>query len=393
MSADEDPGSFRQGLASSRTGLADTWTTNTARDRKWICSPVRAEVREFHRALHGYAPTALTELPQLAIELGVGHVFAKDESNRLGLPAFKGLGASWAIHRALSERDDARANGKQATIVTATDGNHGRAVAKFARLLEQHAHVFVPDGVHPLAVKAIADEGAAVTHVPGSYDEAVHAAARYAADRRYHLLVQDTAWQGYEDIPGWIVDGYSTLFGEMDDQLRDHGVAQPGLVVVPSGVGSLLQAALTHYRSRREAVDTAVVSVEPVDAACVLASVAAGHPVTVETGRTRMAGLNCGTVSSLAWPHIRHGLDASIAVTDQQAADAARDLATLGVPAGPCGAAPLAAVRTLRGNATTIPDDVAKASLRLHAGTTIVLIVTEGNEANPGGTNLMEDGG
>src|SRR5699024_5135777 len=146
---------------------------------------------------------------------------------RLGLPAFKALGASWAVHRAL----EAHQAGTDAEVVTATDGNHGRAVARFARKAGHPARIFVPaGGIHPSAVAAIRGEDA----------EAVEGSAG--------VLVQDTAWDGYEEVPGWIVDGYSTLFREIDSQLREAGHASPDLICVPTGVGSLLQAALTHYR-------------------------------------------------------------------------------------------------------------------------------------------------
>jgi diaminopropionate ammonia-lyase len=295
----------------------------------------------------------------------VSSVHLKDEAERFGLPAFKALGASWAIRRALRGHDPARG---PVTIVTATDGNHGRAVARFSRLRGHPVRIFVPDGVHPAAVQAIRDEGADVTAVPADYDEAVRTAARYAGDTG-GILLQDTAWDGYEEVPGWIVAGYSTLFRELDDQLADLGIVQPDLVLVPTGVGSLLLAALTHYRADSTGAGPAVVSVEPVEAACVQASVAAGHPVSVPTGRTIMAGLNCGTVSSLAWPSIHRGLDAAATVTDDEVTAAARDLAANGVPVGPCGAAPLAAVQT-------------RAASR-RPGTALVLIATEGESANP----------
>jgi diaminopropionate ammonia-lyase len=347
-----------------------TWLANPARDPRWTSSPVPRDVLEFHRGLAGYAPTRLVDLPALAAELGVGRVLVKDESHRLGLPAFKSLGASWAIDRVLRARDRGEREGP-VTLVAATDGNHGRAVARFSRLLGHRARIFVPDGVHPAAVQAIRDEGADLTTVPADYDEAVRTATRYAADTG-GILVQDTAWDGYDEVPGWIVAGYSTLFRELDDQLAELGIEQPDIVLVPTGVGSLLHAALTHYRDHRTGADPAlVVSVEPVEAACVQASIAAGHPVSVVTGHTIMAGLNCGTVSSLAWPSIHRGLDAAATVTDDQVISAARDLAGNGVPVGPCGAAPLAAARTL---ATTH---------QVSAGTTLVLIATEGEAANP----------
>jgi diaminopropionate ammonia-lyase len=264
------------------------------------------------------------------------------------------------------------------TLVAATDGNHGRAVARFSRLLGHGAQIFVPAGVNPAAVQAIRDEGAEVTMVPADYDEAVRTAARYAADGG-GILVQDTAWNDYEEVPGWIVDGYSTLFRELDDQLAELGIEQPDMVLVPTGVGSLLQACLTHYRVRA-GPETAVASVEPVEAACVQASIVAAHPVSVATGHTIMAGLNCGTVSSLAWPSIHRGLDATATVTDDQATSAARALAANGVPVGPCGAAPLAAARTL---ATGPLTDKADLGLQVSARTTLVLVATEGESANP----------
>jgi diaminopropionate ammonia-lyase len=344
---------------------------NATRDPGWTCRPAPASVLDFHRSLPGYAPTRLVPLPGIAQTLGVARVFAKEESNRFGLPAFKALGASWAIHRALTERAlSGRAPVGPVTVVTATDGNHGRAVARFARRFGHRASIFVPDGVPSAAVRAIRAEGAAVTHVAGDYDDAVRAAAGAAAADT--ILVQDMAWDGYEEVPGWIVDGYATLFAEIDEQLGEPGI---DLVVVPAGVGSLLQAALTHFRSVAVRPGPAIVSVEPESAACVLASVAAGRPVTVATGPTVMAGLNCGTVSSLAWPHISHGLDACVAVDDADALAAVRDLATHGVDAGPCGAAALVALVAF------VALHPARAALDLGPSATVVLLVTEGSAA------------
>ncbi|MFD7511064.1 pyridoxal-phosphate dependent enzyme [Streptomyces sp. NPDC059853] len=293
--------------------------------RNWRCAPAPvARVRAFHRGLPGYRETPL-------VDLG-GGVSVKDESRRMGLGAFKVLGASWALHRA---------GGAPERLVTATDGNHGRAVARLGRLRGVPVEVYVPRGVRPAAVAAIAAEGARVVRVDGDYDAAV-ARARAAGP----LLVQDTAWPGYEEIPGWIVEGYATLFSEIDEQLAAAGAAPAGLVVVPAGVGSLAQAAVTHYRSGpATGPRPALLAVEPDSAACVLASLAAGEPVTVRTGTTAMAGLNCGTPSSLAWPYLRGGLDAAVTVTDARAAVAARELAGHGIDAGPCGAASLAAWR------------------------------------------------
>ncbi|MFD5074876.1 diaminopropionate ammonia-lyase [Streptomyces sp. NPDC058371] len=345
--------------------------------RSWTCAPAPAQVRAFHAALPGYAPTPLTELPAVAAELAVGRVFVKDESARLGLPAFKVLGAAWAVHRTLAERE---ASAGPVTLVTATDGNHGRAVARTARVFGQRAHVFVPQGVHPAAARAIAAEGAELTLVAGHYDDAVRLAAEAAAAPDA-VLVQDTAWPGYERVPGWIVEGYSTLCAEIDSQLATAVGAGPDLVTVPVGVGSLAQAVVTHYRSRpAERRAPALLAVEPDTAACVTESLLRGERVSVTTGGTAMAGLNCGTPSSIAWPRLRDGLDAAVSVTDADAFRAAGDLAALGLSSGPCGAASLAGTR-----AALTGDDATERRTALGIGpaSTVVLLNTEGAAANP----------
>ena len=343
--------------------------------RAWTCAPSPAGVQAFHAGLPGYAPTPLTEVPAIAAELNVGRVFVKDESARMDLAAFKVLGASWAVHQVLSRRPDAG----QAELVTASDGNHGRALARMARLFGQRARVFVPSGVHPVAVAAIAAEGAEVTEVTGTYDEAVRLAAE-AAGEPGAVLVQDTGWPGYEQVPGWIVEGYSTLFAEVDAQLSEAEAAAPGLVVIPAGVGSLAQAGVTHYRSRPGSRPTALLTVEPGTAACVLASLVRGEPGTISTGETIMAGLNCGTPSMLAWPYLRGGLDAAVAVADADGATAARDLAGYGIPAGPCGGASLAGARAAL---TGAGADMRRAALAIGPTSTVVMLSTEGAAANP----------
>ncbi|MGH3154684.1 MAG: diaminopropionate ammonia-lyase [Streptosporangiaceae bacterium] len=343
--------------------------------RGWTCAAVRDGVQAFHAGLPDYAPTPLVEVPAIARQLGTGRVFVKDESDRMGLPAFKVLGASWAIHQILSRQPA----GAQLLLVTATDGNHGRAVARTARLLGQRARVFVPDGVHPAAVAAIAAEGARVTPVAGTYDDAVRLAADAARDPGT-ALVQDAGWPGYEQVPGWIVEGYSTLFAEIGTQLSAAGAGPPGLVVIPAGVGSLAQAGVTHYRGTAAGSATALMSVEPVTAAAVLASLTQGEMVSVPNGPTIMAGLNCGIPSALAWPYLRDGLDAAIAVTDANSAAAARELAGYEIPAGPCGAASLAGARAaLTGEGA----QVRRAALGIATDSTVVLLSTEGAAANP----------
>jgi diaminopropionate ammonia-lyase len=347
-----------------------------ARDaRGWTCEAPDGDAAAFHRGLPGYAPTPLIEAPALAAELGVGRLFVKDESARFDLRAFKYLGASWAGFRAVAARTGytgpatleglrsflapagSEAAGGDAdrrfgglTLVTATDGNHGRAVARTARLLGLPARVYVPTGVPDVVIDRINAEGALLTVVDADYDGAVMA-ARVAANAG-GLLIQDTAWDGYELVPSWIVAGYETLFAEIDAQLAAAGAApfggaRAGLISVPVGVGSLAQAAVAHYRRSGlpRAERPLLLSVEPDTAACVLRSLADGELASVPTAATVMNGLNCGTPSSIAWPYLRDGLDAAIAVTDADARDAVAALSAAGVTAGPSGAAGLAGLR------------------------------------------------
>lgn len=345
------------------------------RNHSWHSQSPSKEITRFHEGLPGYTQTPLISLPQLAAELGVAHVYAKDESSRLGLPAFKALGASWAVNKALATL----APGEKITIVTATDGNHGRAIAKFTRLAGQQALIFVPSGVHPYAIQAIRDEGAEVVVLDAPYDDVVAAAAE-AAQGDNRILIQDTAWEGYEEIPGWIVQGYETLFAEIDAQLAEQGSATPTVIAIPTGVGSLLQAALAHYRSTSAPEGTAVVSVEPEAAACIEPSLRAGHAVSVETGTTVMSGLNCGTPSSLAWPLIKEGLDGAITITEEEDITAAYELQDLGLTAGPCGASGFAGLRTML---TGEGSEERRAHLGVTPKSTVVFVVTEGADANP----------
>jgi diaminopropionate ammonia-lyase len=369
--------------------LTESWYARDA--RAWTCEEPDAGAAEFHRRLPGYAPTPLTEAPGLAAEIGAGRLFVKDESARFDLRAFKFLGASWAGFLAVARRsgyagpaslDGLRAHLATAdsglALVTATDGNHGRAVARTARLLGLPARVYVPKPVPAVVTERISAEGARVTPVDDDYDGTVAAARADAAADEGAVLIQDTAWPGYEEVPGWIVAGYETLFAELDAQLVQADAPVPALVCVPSGVGSLAQAAVAHYR--RPALPAAarprLLSAEPDTAACVLASLAAGSMVSVPTGTTVMNGLNCGTVSSLAWPYLRGGLDAAIAVDDAAAAAAVSSLAAAGIAAGPSGAAAFAALRAAL-TGTGAPSRRRDLGLDSHPPT-VVCLCTEG---------------
>jgi diaminopropionate ammonia-lyase len=295
----------------------------------------------------------VVDAPDLAIELEVSSLSLKDESHRLELPSFKILGASWAVYRLLVARlgheprwRDLRelraafAPLGSLSLVAATDGNHGRAVAHMAHLLGYGSRILVPAGTARARIDGIASEGASVTVVNGTYDDAVRASAELATDRA--LVVSDTSWAGYTEVPRTVIDGYATIFAELDDQLA-HA---PDIVVVPMGVGALIAAACEHYAS-----SATIVAVEPLSAACGLRSAEAGHPVEVPGPHDSiLAGLNCGTVSPIAWPSVSEGVDVFVAVDDCAAERAMRDLATVGIVAGETGAAALAGLRAVAGS-------------------------------------------
>ncbi len=356
--------------------------------RAWTTQRPIDSARAFHRTIDGYEVTPLTELPAVAAELGVSRVFLKDESARLGLPAFKILGASWAVAMAIAERFGVppRALSIESlrfaigdsplTLVTATDGNHGRAISHLAKILGIRARIYTPAGVSEAALDGIRSEGAELVERAASYDDVVRAAAASTEGNEDELLIQDTSWPGYERVPRWIVEGYTTLFSEVDEQLADLELAADA-VVIPTGVGSLLQAAVEYYRGASDA-RPAVIAVEPIAAACVLESLLADEIRSVDTSRdTIMTGLRTGTPSEIAWPSLRAGLDLAVAVYDDEALSAVKDFAAWGLDVGPCGAASLAGIRRALGKKKLA------AALDLPESAVLVLLSTEGLAANP----------
>jgi diaminopropionate ammonia-lyase len=353
---------------------------NPARERSW--RPRRGlqdKAWRLHHALDGYAATPLHAAPSLAAELGLGAVLLKDESSRFGLPAFKALGAWWATAWAVAERlgDPTlatepgalreRARGSGLTLVCATEGNHGRAVARVARGLGLTAHVVMTEGSVATRARAIEAEGARVEFVAGSYDAAVRRAAGLADER--HLVIADTSWPGYEEIPRRVVEGYATIFAELDSQLDGRSV---DLVVVPIGVGSLAAAAARHFRAT-PGERPRLVGLEPIDAACVLASARAGKPVTIDGELSSiMAGLNCPTPSHDAWPQVAAAFDAFCAVGDGHVLWGIRRLAAEGLDRGACAGGVVGGLRALLG------DPAHREALDLPEDATALLILTEG---------------
>lgn len=340
-----------------------------------------------HRRLPGYQATPLLDLPALARRLEIGRLYVKDETSRLGLPAFKILGASWATYRALEQRlgsplpawdslDQLRrllSPLGSPMLSAATDGNHGRALARMARLLHLPCSIYVPSGTSAARMKAITGEGAQVHVVQGSYDEAVRMAATRAEDNT--LVISDTSWPGYEVIPQWIIEGYSTIMWETADQLADRGWPPPDVVVVQVGVGALAAAVVSHYHSTASN-GPKLLTVEPTNAACLIASIEAGQPVSVPPPLdSAMVGLNCGTPSLIAWPLLSRGVDALISTTDARAWEAVRLFQESGIASGETGAAGLAGLMDVQDESLGLPIQKA---LGIQDNSSVLLLCTEG---------------
>mgnify|MGYP001766014063 CR=1 FL=1 len=323
----------------------------------------------FHATLPGFAATPVRSAPTAAARLGVGRVLVKDESARMGMPSFKILGASWACYRgilavlgrepgsepSLAELHDAlEASGRDLVLVAATDGNHGRAVARMARILGLPAIVLVPVGTVAGRIEGIASEGAEVRVVDGTYDDTIAASAELADER--HVVIDDTSWEGYHDVPGWVIDGYATMLAEVVEAIEAGEIPEPTVVAGQIGVGAL-SAAIARAFARRPA--RLLVGVEPTDAACMAESAVAGRLVAVPAeGRTCMAGLNCGTPSDIAFGSNLHGYDVFVTVDDMWAEEAVRLLHADGIDAGESGAAGLAGLLAERVGLGLGPDDV-----------------------------------
>jgi diaminopropionate ammonia-lyase len=339
------------------------------------------EVRVFHRTLPGYEPTPLRDMPALAELAGVGRVLVKDESSRLGLPAFKVLGASWGTVLVVADRlggnaawgslDDLGASVAEQLgslrLAAATDGNHGRAVAHMARLLGIESTIAVPEGTAQARIDGIASEGAEVIVSPGTYEDAVALVAAMASDTT--LIVSDTSWPGYEDVPRRVIEGYSTIFAEIEEQAAGTPI---DLAVIPLGVGALGASAGACLRAGREPDDgPMLVGVEPASAACVAAAAKAGHLVEVPGPHSSiMAGLNCGLASLLALPTVTATFDAFLAIDDDRCRQAIRALADAGLDVGETGAAALAGLLAL--------VDEHRDELPVPDTATVLVLVTEG---------------
>ncbi|KAL3424909.1 hypothetical protein PVAG01_04190 [Phlyctema vagabunda] len=349
---------------------ASAWTSET------FPALLHQTISKFHNTLPGFKPTRLTRLDSVAKELGVNVVYVKDESDRCTLPAFKILGVSWAAFQAIAELTSLSldvdlgeisqaAKAKGITLLAATEGNHGRAIARLAKILNIPAEIFVPSHLDIATIERIRGEGAQVVIADGDYDQALLAATEAAVADHTKLHIQDTTFPGYSKITQWVVDGYSTLLYEIDEQLEGN---HPDLIVAPAGCGSFAQAVVRH--SKQPGHGTRVFTVETDGAPCIWRSLRSGSLQTTDTNDTIMYGMNCGEVSQIAWPILKEGVDASALITDLESHTAVKTLHALGVRAGPCGGATLAALQQL--------SSEEKEQLKLTQDSVVVIICTEG---------------
>lgn len=325
----------------------------------------RDKGRSAHAAIaawDGYAPTPLRDLPAIADALDLGQVLYKDEGGRFGLRSFKALGGAYAVDRLVAAR------GREGlTVACATDGNHGRSVAWGARRAGVKAVIYIHENVSEGRAEAIRSYGATVVREGRNYDDSVRACAA-AAEANGWQIVSDTSWPGYEQVPKDVMQGYSVLSNEVETQ-----GAQPTHVFVQGGVGGIAAAVLSDSWERHGAARPIFVVVEPENAACLFESAKAGA-VTAVGGdlETIMAGLACGEPSILAWRILQPGADAFMTVRDSAAADAMRQLATLGVVGGESGVAGLA------GLFKAARDPALRSALRLDASSRVLCYGTEG---------------
>ena len=300
------------------------------------------KVRRFQETVPRLRPTPLISLTHFAEHMKVSSIRIKDESRRCGLNAFKVLGASYGIGRALAERfgmdtadlrfdaftgPDMRKKLRTITLVTATDGNHGRAVAWMAEQLGCHAVVFMPRGSSPVRLQRIRQHGADVSVIAGNYDDAVELAGDQA-ERNDWLLLQDTAREGYEKIPTWIMQGYAAMIDEVFTQQRDY---KPSHVFVQCGVGSFAAAIQAYLVQKFGDKRPIFIVVEPTRAACYFASMTskAKMPIKIYGEMdTIMAGLACGEPSSLAWGILKDFSDVFAVCPDEITMQGMRILGT-----------------------------------------------------------------
>lgn len=362
-------------------------------------------VRKFHASFPGYSPTPLCALQSLAAHYGVAGIYVKDESRRFGLNAFKALGGSYAIGRWIAEKLDVapeemsyalltsaetRRRIGDVTFATATDGNHGRGVAWTANRLGQKCFVRLPKGTAAERLENIRRLGADVEITDMNYDDTVRF-VRKTAEENGWVIVQDTAWPGYTQIPQWIMQGYTTIGSEIADQL---GQIRPTHIFLQAGVGAMAGAMAGFFSDLYRDAPPLIGVVEPHAANCVFRTAEADdgdlHAVTGDL-RTIMAGLACGEVCPPAWEILRRTASCFVSMPDSVAAKGMR---TLGNPLG-------GDPRVISGESgastsgfvfAALEDADLRAKLGLNADSRVLCISTEGDTDRENYRRVVWDG-
>lgn len=361
-------------------------------------SPAVAQrVRAFHASFSQYCPTPLVALPGLAGELGLKSVCVKDESKRFGLTAFKVLGGSYAVARCLAERLNlpeqgliknqlhsaaASTDADKITFISTTDGNHGRGLAWTARELGYPCIIYMPKGSEPTRRNNILALGAQCTITDLNYDDTVRMSWRMAQEKGY-VMVQDTAWEGYEQIPAWIMQGYLTLAAEILEQMQTAS-RRPTHCFLQAGVGSFAAAVAAFLVAAMGSDAPRIIIVEPHAANCFYQSALAGDGKAHAVGgslQTLMAGLACGEPSTLAWSILKNYTTAFMSCPDYMAANGMRMLAApvqgdQPIVSGESGAAGAGALHWLMCHPAAADQ---REALGLNAEASVLLISTEGD--------------
>ena len=372
---------------------------NEKADLSFINQDVTSKAQKFHASFPQYKVTPLVQLENLSKMFGVKNIFVKDESYRFGLNAFKVLGGSYAIGKYIANKLDMDIDDLpfdkltsqevkdklgDLTFVTATDGNHGRGVAWAANKLNQKSVVIMPSGSALERRDNIRALGAKCDIMDGlNYDECVRLANKYAEEKGW-IMVQDTAWEGYEEIPTWIIQGYSTLAKEAEDQLEELG-EKVTHIFVQAGVGSFATGVTGYFSSILQGENKPFITVvEPEKANCNFITAEANdgkiHNVTGEMN-TIMAGLACGEPVTVGWPVLNSYADAFLSVPDNSAA---RGMRILGNPlkddqriiSGESGAATMGALSEILQREDL--KDI-KEKLKLDENSVVLLFSTEGD--------------
>lgn len=356
------------------------------------------KARHFHESFPQYTKTPLVNLDNLAKRIGVAGIYVKDESYRFGLNAFKVLGGSFSMGKYLAKKlgkdiselsyekltsEEVKKELGDITFVTATDGNHGRGVAWTAAQLKQKSIVYMPKGSSLTRLENIRKEGADASITDMNYDDAVRLAAS-GAEKNGWVVVQDTAWEGYEEIPTWIMQGYGTMASEALEQLKELNVDRPTHIFVQAGVGSLAGAVQGYFASVFKDECPITVIVEADEAACLYKSAVAGDgKAKVVTGDmpTIMAGLACGEANTIGWEVLKSYSSTFVSCSNWVAANGMRILGNpmngdKKVISGESGA-----VTTGLINAIMTRDDMKelREELKLDENSRVLLFSTEGD--------------